>query len=246
MFDTGIIPAGTFGGQYDIEFFYDYISSSETQGLQVMEWEIYENGSDTPVKLPETTFQFDGVNRTLYTKDLNTVLGVHRYGLHIRYEFKASYTYQIKIKTSSGISDRTAILDYISIRPAGLNEISDGRPEAQCLGTRGAALPTELSDKGSKLVMEVIEGRLGTSGTATWNAGPILDDTNRGFTYNTDFKTILAAYPIGGSQSLGRIGFSIYGYDYANKHVLLDGNVIVGPLTVSLPFKIFILVVGYI
>ena len=237
MFDTGVIPAGTLSGDYDLGIYYD-CPSFTNQGEQLMRFEIYEDG----VLLPENVTVYSSGN--LYGYDLNTLTDSLTFGLHYFVTLKASCTYQIKVKTSTSIGSRIAILDYIYFARNGENSTNYGKPQASLISKRSASSTDTLSDNGTKLVFEVVDGIItaASGSTISWSAGYHIMN---GFTWNTQFKSVIGAFPIGGSTSIGKLGFGIYGYDIPNNTVKIDIYTIADVTMVS-PLHVYILVLGYV
>lgn len=237
MFDTGVIPAGTLSGDYDLGIYYD-CPSFTNQGEQLMRFEIYEDG----VLLPENVTVYSGGN--LYGYDLNTVTDSLTYGLHYFVTLKAACTYQIKVKTSTSIGSKIAILDYIYFARNGENSTNWGNPVAATIGRRNVSSTDTIGDTGTKLVFEVVDGKITASSgsTITWYAG---NTVSQGFTWNQPFKKIVGAFPVGGSTAVGKLGMSIYGYDIPNSTVRIDIYTIADVTMVS-PFHVYILVLGYV
>lgn len=206
MFDTGVIPAGTLSGDYDLGIYYD-CPSFTNQGERLMRYEIYEDG----VLLPEdTTVYSDGV---VYSYDLNTVTDSLVYGYHKFITLKSACTYQIKIKTSTSISTKVAILDYIYFARNGENATNYGKAQAQIIGARDQSNTETLSDDGTKLVFEVINGGLGSGSWA------VDEEYLWGYTFNTPFKSIVGAFPVGQANTMGRMTFSWANIDLPNSQV---------------------------
>lgn len=180
MMDTGIIPAGTFGGTYSIGFYYDSTTAT-VQGTPLMRFEMYEDG----VLMPEDTSEY--VNGTLYSYDLNYVEHVHTYGLFQNFTLDASKTHQLIIKTASGLVD-DAILDYIIFEKVASNDIVNGIPVVISIGCRNGGDTRDISTHGTQLVYEWIHGCL--AGTLTPGG-----HVNYGYRYNTPFKTVIGVAP---------------------------------------------------
>jgi hypothetical protein len=179
IFDTGIIPAGTFAGTYSIGFFYDS-STATVQGTPLMRFEIYEDG----VLMPEDTTTF--YEGTVYEHDLNYVEDANIYGVHSTKTFIASSTYQIIIKTDSSLTN-DAILDYITFVRLNNNTQINGRPPGQMHGLRNGGSTSTFAEEGniycSEIVIGYIGGTISAGATTTWD-----------YSYYTPFKSIKAVF----------------------------------------------------
>lgn len=233
IFDTGILPAGTFDGAYNIGFYYDS-NTTTTQGTPLMRFEVYENG----VLMPEdTSIYADGI---IYENDLNYFKGAYNYGLHDTKVLKANCTYQVIVKTSTSLSN-TAILDYITFSRIPPSGSINGFAAAQTAGMRNAGSSLDITTSGNQLTFEVIFGVI----SGTW----VVDDSaTMGFTYNTKFKNVLIALPVMYKEGDGKLTLDWESVNYTNSQVLIN---IRNNSTVSVDIlgnvnNVRILVMGYI
>ena len=232
MFDTGVIPAGTLSGDYDLGIYYD-CPSWTNQGEQLMRYEIYEDG----VLIPEDTTKYS--TGVVYQYDLNTLTGSLELGYHRFITLKASCTYQIKIKTSTSIGSKIAILDYIYFARNGENSTNYGKPASMLNSQRNYGSGSTLTDDGAKLVFEVINGGLGSG---SWSAG---EEYNWGYTFNAPFKSIVGAFPIGGQNTLARMTFGWAGTDIPNSQVDIYVRCNTA-LTTAVERQVKVLVMGFV
>jgi hypothetical protein len=242
MFDTGVIPAGTFSGTYDIGIFYDDIGRT-AQGQQLMRWAIYEDG----VLMPEDTGTFSG--GSIYMYDMNTVEESWKYGLHTTLKLNAASTYQIKITTSGSIGSRTAILDYVSLARAAENAMIWGRPNGLTFGARNQSETDTWADNGSQLTIDVIHGTM----NGPWAVDTMYSGAPWGFTYSAPFKSIIGAWPTmycennGTGAAHGQLLATVDSIDIPNNQVdCTIRNVSNTAISSTAVFQIKILVVGFI
>lgn len=211
IFDTGILPAGTFVGTYAIGFFYDSTTAT-AQGTPLMRFELYENG----ILMSETvTNYWNGSSiETIYEYDLNYVEYINLYGLFDTKILKASSTYQLLVKTADTLNNN-AILDYITFSRIGENTIADGFPIIPRVGCRNNNDTRDISAQGTQLTIEIVHGII----WGTWNAN---DNYAIGFTYNTPFKNIDIVLGTMYSEGNGQLNVDMESIDYANSQVIMN------------------------
>ena len=231
IFDSGIIPAGTFEGTYNIHFYYSS-SSATVQGTPLMRFEIYENG----VLMPEDTTVY-GAN-TIYEYDLNYINGGLIYGIFDAKVLKANCNYQLIIKTSDQLAV-DAILDYVSFSRVTDGAIINAIPFNKIVGTRNAGATNTLDELGTQQEIEIAAGTL----TGTIAAG---DTTTVTLTYITPFKRINIAIP-SISNGNGQILCNYGSRDATASTITLKiRNVSTSSWTGSNTSNLAIVIIGYI
>lgn len=233
IFDTGLIPEGTFSGTYSIGFFYDS-SSATVQGTELMRFEIYEDGE----LLEEDTTYYASDDLTLYQFDLNYIEDVITYGLFQNFTLKANSTYQIVIKTSHNLED-DAILDYVIFEKVPNNIAIDTKPFVATVGIRNSGDNRNIGAHGVQLGKEIVIGEI----TGTWAS---MENYVMGFTYNENFKTIAMVIPTL-MDGDGRMHLDLYSIDYANSQVRINiRNISDASWTATQPTNVRISIEGYI
>lgn len=239
IFDTGTIAPGTFSGLYDIGIFYD-CQNYDKQGQELMRWALYENGS----LVPETKGQYAGSGYvdTEYGYDLNTIDNILSIGIHTTYKFKPDATYRITITTSANISTRVGIVNFVSLHQMGENGFINSKPIAQRIGARNATAENteDITDFGTKLVMEVVVGGIGFTSLAYPGA------TRAGYTFHTPYTSVqyVSAEVY---DTNGGVGTALYSIDLAAQTVtIVFRNLTGGAYTLSGTNNLRIFMVGTI
>ncbi|MFZ3131198.1 MAG: hypothetical protein WA125_08895, partial [Desulfosporosinus sp.] len=173
---------------YSLGFFYDSTTAT-LNGTRLMRFELYEDGE----LMPEDTSAY--VYGTVYQNDLNYLENIHTYGLFTNYTLNSHKTYQLIIKTAPELVD-DVILDYVIFEKVAFNAVVNGNPIAPRMGMREIDTegknyiggPENLEEYGTRLQIEQITGSL----NETITPGTSIE---RGWTYNTPFKTVIGAYP---------------------------------------------------